>query len=185
MKPSILSLRSSALFAMPSLVAIFFSLPALAQPPAPSAGPIPFDVFDQDRSGQISSEEFALAHQGRMSGPAATSMPSFNDIDANGDGALSPGELSAQQRRPGRGLAREMPTFDDFDLDDDGRLTETEFLQARAQRIATRSQQGYAMRGLATAPDFTTLDRNADGLLDAAEFDAALSEHHPAPVPLR
>lgn len=78
-----------------------------------------------------------------------------------------------------------MPRWTDFDSNGDGRLSESEFLQGRAQRIAERSQQGYAMRGLANAPDFATLDRNGDGYLDQAEFGAVQSHHMRPPLPMR
>ncbi|MCK7576317.1 MAG: hypothetical protein MZV65_10740 [Chromatiales bacterium] len=62
----------------------------------------------------------------------------------------------------GRGMGWQAPAFAEFDLDGNGVLTEAEFYQARAQRIAERSQQGYAMRGLANAPEFSAIDRNGD-----------------------
>ena len=77
----------------------------------------------------------------------------------------------------GRGMGWQAPAFAEFDLDGNGVLTEAEFYQARAQRIAERSQQGYAMRGLANAPEFGEIDRNGDGQVDAIEFAAAQAQH--------
>ena len=77
----------------------------------------------------------------------------------------------------GRGMGWQAPAFTEFDLDDNGVLTEAEFYQARAQRIAERSQQGYAMRGLANAPEFGEIDRNGDGQVDATEFTSAQARH--------
>ena len=78
----------------------------------------------------------------------------------------------------GRGMNGQTPAFAAFDLDGNGVLTEAEFDQARAQRIAERSQQGYAMRGLTNAPAFSAIDRNGDGQVDANEFAAAQTQHH-------
>ncbi|ADC61581.1 EF-hand domain-containing protein [Allochromatium vinosum] len=78
---------------------------------------------------------------------------------------------------PGGGMGWQAPAFTEFDLDGNGVLTETEFYQARAQRIAERSQQGYAMRGLSNAPEFSAIDRNGDGQVDATEFATAQAQH--------
>jgi hypothetical protein len=77
----------------------------------------------------------------------------------------------------GRGMGWQAPAFAEFDLDGNGVLTEAEFYQARGQRIAERSQQGYAMRGLANAPEFSAIDRNGDGQVDATEFASAQAQH--------
>jgi len=77
----------------------------------------------------------------------------------------------------GRGMGWQAPPFSAFDLDGNGVLTEAEFYQARAQRIAERSQQGYAMRGLANAPEFSAIDRNGDGQVDASEFASVQARH--------
>ncbi|WP_242469608.1 EF-hand domain-containing protein [Rhabdochromatium marinum] len=76
-----------------------------------------------------------------------------------------------------------MPSFQDFDANGDGQLTQTEFEQARAQRIAERSQQGYQMRGLASAPSFADMDTNNDGVMDPDEFEAAQARHRGAAAP--
>lgn len=65
------------------------------------------------------------------------------------------------------------PGFAAFDLDGDGLLTAAEFAQARAQRIAERSQQGYRMRNLSRAPAFAAIDRDGNGQIDREEFEAA------------
>jgi Ca2+-binding EF-hand superfamily protein len=70
-----------------------------------------------------------------------------------------------------------MPAFSDFDLDGNGVITEPEFYQARAKRIAERSQQGYQMRNLGNAPAFGTVDRDGNGRIDPAELSAAQAEH--------
>ena len=80
------------------------------------------------------------------------------------------------------GTLRMMPVFTDFDSDGNGQVSQSEFAHTRAQRIAERSQQGYAMRGLANAPSFADLDANDDGVLDADEFAAGVPDHHQPPT---
>ncbi|WP_238787330.1 EF-hand domain-containing protein [Thiospirillum jenense] len=81
----------------------------------------------------------------------------------------------------GAGMGRMMmPAFSTFDANGDGQLTRDEFEQARAARIAERSQQGYQMRGLANAPGFDQFDQNKDGQVTAAEFAAIQSQHRGA-----
>ncbi|MCG6898348.1 MAG: EF-hand domain-containing protein [Thiocapsa sp.] len=69
------------------------------------------------------------------------------------------------------------PGFSTFDLNGDGILTEQEFGEARANRIKERSQQGYPMRNLATAPPFTAFDLNSDGGVTPEEFAAGQAQH--------
>ncbi|WP_328983428.1 EF-hand domain-containing protein [Thiorhodovibrio winogradskyi] len=83
----------------------------------------------------------------------------------------------------GRGAGRMMPSFSDFDADGDGQITQEEFEQARAERIAERSSQGYQMRGLADAPSFADLDTNGDGTLDEKEFATGAAKRHGQPRP--
>lgn len=70
----------------------------------------------------------------------------------------------------GMGMGRNMPTFADFDLNKDGKIIESEFNQARTQRISERAQQGYRMRNIGNAPSFQAIDRNGDGAISNAEF---------------
>jgi Ca2+-binding EF-hand superfamily protein len=79
---------------------------------------------------------------------------------------------------PGGGMGRHMPTFAEFDLNGDGVLTEQELAEARAKRIAERSQQGYAMRNLENAPSFGALDLNGDGQITPEEFAAGQAQRH-------
>lgn len=91
--------------------------------------------------------------------------------------------LSSQAQLPfgGAGMGQMMmPAFSAFDTNGDGQLTRDEFEQARAARIAERSQQGYQMRGLANAPGFDQFDQNKDGQVTADEFAAIQSQHHGA-----
>jgi Ca2+-binding EF-hand superfamily protein len=133
----------------------------------------------------------------------AANAPAFSDFDLNGDGRLTPEEFATvQQSRirgrpgggmgpgagmgpgggmgmgPGAGMGRNMPAFAEFDLNSDGVLTEQEFYEARANRIAERSQQGYPMRNLANAPSFETIDLSGDGRITPDEFSAGQAQHH-------
>jgi Ca2+-binding EF-hand superfamily protein len=69
-----------------------------------------------------------------------------------------------------------MPAFAEFDLNGDGILTEQELAEARAKRIAERSQQGYMMRNLENAPSFGALDINGDGQISPEEFAAGQAQ---------
>lgn len=72
----------------------------------PAWGPIPFAAFDRDNNGLISESEFNQTRGERMATKAAegrpmwgaASAPAFKDIDTNGDGSLTPDELTAGQQ---------------------------------------------------------------------------------------
>jgi hypothetical protein len=77
----------------------------------------------------------------------------------------------------GMGMGPSMPVFADFDLNADGTLTKQEFDEARAKRIAERSQQGYPMRNLPNAPTFEAIDADGDGRVGPEEFATHQAEH--------
>ena len=165
----------------------------------PMRGPIPFASFDQDGSGTVSQQEFETAHAERKDERYAQglpmggtgSVPTFQFLDGDGDGQLTMDELAAGQKAhramnqgmgpgggPGKGGGRgSMPVFSDCDVDGDGKLTEAEFNQARAMRIAKRTEQGYLMKNIANAPSFADIDGNGDGVVDAGEFSAHQARH--------
>jgi hypothetical protein len=76
-----------------------------------------------------------------------------------------------------KGKGHNMPVFADCDLNGDGSITETEFLKARSERIAKRSQEGRQMKKLSNAPSFQDIDTDDDGVLSNEEFAAHQVEH--------
>ncbi|MCG6860265.1 MAG: EF-hand domain-containing protein [Chromatiaceae bacterium] len=125
----------------------------------------PFSVFDQNGDGSITPEEFAAAQQTRMQG-----RPGMGTGAGMGSGmGMGPGM--------GRGMGQNMPVFADFDLNADATLTKEEFDEARAKRIAERSQQGYPMRNLPNAPTFEDIDTDGDGIVGPEEFAAHQAAH--------
>ncbi|MBK1723806.1 hypothetical protein CKO23_16395 [Thiocystis violacea] len=140
--------------------------------PMPGAANAPkFADLDQNGDGQVTADEFDAFHQARLQGRGGM-----------GPGAgqgMGPGMGMGQGggRGAGRGMGSHMPTFADFDLNGDGSLTAQEFYQARANRIAERSQQGYPMRNLGNAPDFSAIDLDGNGQVDPREFLTAQTQH--------
>lgn len=69
-------------------------------------GPLSFSDYDMDGNGVISAKEFQTVREKReaalkAAGYQAKGMetaPSFSDLDANGDGGITPSELAAGQR---------------------------------------------------------------------------------------
>jgi Ca2+-binding EF-hand superfamily protein len=195
MRRSIMAMTVAAAFAAPL---------AFAQQPPPPRGPMTFSAFDLDGDGIVIEQEFDTARAQRMAERAAqgapmrgaANAPAFSDFDLNGDGQMTTEEFATvQQSRmqgrpgggmgpgagmgmgPGAGMGRNMPSFAEFDLNSDGALTEQEFYEARANRIAERSQQGYPMRNLANAPSFEMIDLNGDGQITPDEFSAGQAQH--------
>jgi len=89
-----------------ALVAGSVTCPAAQAGQSSSHGPAPFSEFDQDGSGYVNEQEFNTTRGQRMAARAAegkqmrgaASAPAFADIDTDGDGLLSPDELSAAQK---------------------------------------------------------------------------------------
>lgn len=162
-------------------------------------GPVPFSVFDMDQNGSISEAEFNSVRQQRMAAKASegkkmkcmASAPSFADLDTDGDGQLSPEELSAGQKAhrgkcqemgqgagKGKGMKGNMPVFSDFDVDDDGVIVETEFDEAHAKRMSEMAAKGHKMKHVGEAPGFSGIDSNSDGEISEQEFSDHQATHH-------
>ncbi|WP_299789532.1 EF-hand domain-containing protein [uncultured Shewanella sp.] len=172
----------------------------------PVNGPIPFAVFDRDNSGFITAEEFDATRNARMAMKASENRPmhgkacrcSFTQIDKDGDGKLTKEELengqhvNMQARREmmrqgkgmgqgmgrGMGMGKNMPAFADFDIDGDGSIVESEFTEARSQRMKQMGRQGRQMKNMSHAPSFTDIDLDGDGKINSEEFAAHQLHRH-------
>ena len=171
----------------------------------PGHGPVPFSVFDMNENGFISEAEFYSVREQRMTAKAsegkkmrcAASAPSFADLDTDGDGQLSPEELTAGQKAHmgecrakgqgaghgkgeghGKGMKGKMPAFSDFDLDGDGVMTETEFNEGHAKRMSEMASEGRQMNHVGDAPGFSGIDSNGDGGISEQEFSDHQAAHH-------
>lgn len=79
----------------------------------PARGPVGFKVYDTNKDGFISEDEFNAVKAARMSANAESGMPmrnagnspDFASIDTNKDGKITPEELEKGQRQQlqGRG----------------------------------------------------------------------------------
>ena len=77
----------------------------------PARGPIPFVVYDKDKSGFVSEEEFKQVRAERI-------------------------KMRATEGRPLMGVSN-APTFAEFDVDNNGQLTEAELTEGqKAQMLA-------------------------------------------------
>jgi Ca2+-binding EF-hand superfamily protein len=171
----------------------------------PGHGPAPFSVFDMDENGFVSEAEFNSVREQRMAARVsegkkmrcAASAPAFADLDTDGDGQLSPEELTAGQNAHmskcramgqgtghgkgeghGNGMKGKMPAFSDFDLDGDGVIIETEFNEGHAKRMSEMAAEGRQMKHVGDAPGFSGIDINGDGGISEQEFSDHQAEHH-------
>ena len=154
-------------------------------------GFISAEEFDVTRNARMAMK----ASENRpMHGKA--NMCSFTEIDKDGDGKLTKEELVSGQQahmqarremmRQSKGMghgmrkgmghgmrtSKNMATFSDFDIDGDGSIVETEFIEARSQRVKQMEQQGRQMRNMSHAPSFADIDLDDDGKVSHDEFTA-------------
>jgi hypothetical protein len=163
-------------------------------------------VTEQEYQAIRARRMASRAAEGRPMRGAALA-PTFTELDYDGDGVLLPRELydgqlahrqarrpcgprpgyglpsgyappSGYGRQPGYGRGPSMPAFPDFDLNRDEQLSESEFLEARRQRIAERAAQGRAMRNLPNAPTYDDIDLDGDGSISRDEFSRHQAERH-------
>ncbi len=97
----------------------------------------------------------SLTTMGAQAQDRPRSKPAFTEIDANGDGGITPEELRAYGDL--RGQAR----FTQTDIDGDGLLTRDELLARGAEQAGERIDR---MIG--------ALDSDADGMISLAEMEA-------------
>ena len=112
-----------------------------------AAAPSEFDAMDANGDGRVSLREHARAAE-RM----------FRIMDANGDGRVTAEEMTAAQekvtgRKPGPQDLSAAEKITAVDADGDG--------------VLTAAEHAAAARAM-----FLTMDRNKDGSLSRAEFDA-------------
>jgi len=77
----------------------------------PARGPVSFQVYDTNKDGFISEDEFNAIKAARMSANAEAGMPmrnaanapDFAALDTNKDGKISPEELEKGQRQQMQG----------------------------------------------------------------------------------
>lgn len=160
-------------------------------------GPVPFSTYDMDGNGSISEAEFYSVREQLMAAAASdgkkmkctNDAPSFADLDTNGDGQLSPEELTAGQQAHmakcqamghggGMGMKGNMPVFADFDLDGNGVIVEVEFTEAHAKRMSEMAASGHQMKHAGDGPGFAGIDTNGDGKISPQEFSDHQAAHH-------
>ena len=160
-------------------------------------GPAPFSDFDMDGNGFVSEAEFYSVREQRMAARAsegkkmrcAQYAPSFADLDTDGDGQLSPDELTAGQKAHmgkckemgqggGKGMKGNMPQFSDFDLDGDDFITESEFNEGHAKKMSEMAASGHQMKHAGDTPGFAGIDTDGDGRISEQEFSDHQAAHH-------
>lgn len=168
----------------------------------PPRGPMSFELYDMNKDGFVSEQEFYDLRAKRMEQKAAAGMPmknagnapDFKVFDQNADGKLTELELlkgqnAQMQMKKGnkgnkgnqgmKGMMKKanMPTFESFDLNGDGGITEEEMMDARAKRMEQKAAQGKMMKNAGNQASFAEVDTNHDGKVDKDEFLAHQMQH--------
>ena len=92
-----------------------------------------------------SAATFGDKSDGRWQGPIsiekaqARATERFADVDANGDGKVTPDELFSEERRAARITEKQQRKFERLDADGDGAITAEEFAK-RIERLAKLDQ---------------------------------------------
>lgn len=127
------------------------------------------------------------------------SPPSFEQIDADGDGFVSEDEFvtfraarmkeRAEAGHKMRGAAK-APPFSDMDANGDGKLDRDEFTAGRDAHMKMMREEGHGHGGGRghgeghghgpgrPMPTFGDLDLDGNGCIDAEEFARHQAEHH-------
>src|SRR4029079_18276433 len=87
----------------------------------------------------------------------------FEEMDANGDGRVSPDEHTSWASR----------MFERMDANRDGKLTATEMTSAHHKALTGKAPPKGEMTQAEAAAKIKKFDTNGDGVLTADEFDAA------------
>ncbi|KAJ55327.1 hypothetical protein ACMU_11570 [Actibacterium mucosum KCTC 23349] len=118
-----------------------------------------FETLDTDGSGTITQAEFE-----------AKAAERFAEVDANGDGLLSPEEMA--EASPRKGKFREGGREG---VSDDRRA---EFAARMVERKDTNGDGLLSVEEIAAREDvFARLDTNGDGALSLEEFEAMRGKH--------
>ena len=113
-----------------------------------------FTALDTDQNGTVTGEEIdQRSRQLRQSAALQLNQTVFQQLDQDGNGALSPSEF-AVLANPEAVSGVPVPTLQEFDRDGDGQISLVEY------RIRTQS-------------NFDNLDQDRDGVMSPAELQAA------------
>jgi len=122
---------------------------------------------DKDGDGKISKDELKAA---MPQGDTAGVDDLFKTIDTNGDGFIDQSEDAAALRSSyqgkGRGAGDPLQVFQKADKDGDGKISKADFKSALPE----------GTKGSTANRVFDSMDTNHNGVVDAAEYVAAMQE---------